>query len=115
MHSAWKEVMHEKMNALLSRGIWDFIPTVPNQVVIGCRQVFPVKYCPDGSIDMYKSHLVVKGYTRTYSIDDLEILMRMAFERILLFLEFVCTLRVSYKLGVFLEFVSCLYMESFYF
>jgi len=41
-------------------------------VIVGCRWVFTLKYCPDGSVDRYKATLVAKGYTQTYVIDYFE-------------------------------------------
>ena len=61
--------MDEEMKALTSRETWKLV-SAPTDV--GCRWVFTLKYCQDGSVDRYKARLVVKGYTQTYDIDYFE-------------------------------------------
>ena len=45
---------------------------------MGCKWIFIVKYKIDGSIDHYKSRLVVKGFPQTYGIDYQETFAPMA-------------------------------------
>lgn len=47
----------------------DLVPPPPNINIIGCKWVFRTKFNPDGSIHMYKSRLVAKGYNQQPCID----------------------------------------------
>jgi len=65
----WKQVMDEKMEALISRRTWELIFAPTNALVVGCRWVYTLKYLPDGSVYQYKARLVAKCYTQTYGVD----------------------------------------------
>jgi hypothetical protein len=60
----WKEVVHSKMDSILSNGIWE-LPEQPfGCKPVGCKWVFKKKLNkPNGTIDKYKAQLVAKGYT----------------------------------------------------
>ena len=62
--------MNEEMDALISRETWELI-SAPKDVM-GCRQVYTLKYRPDGLVVRYKGKLVAKGYTQTYGVDYFE-------------------------------------------
>jgi len=64
--------MNEEMKALDSRGTWKLVSAPTDAVIVGCRWVFTLEYCPDGSVDRYKTRLVTKGYTQTYGINYFE-------------------------------------------
>lgn len=42
---------------------WTLCSLPTNKTPTGCKRVYGIKYIVDGSIDMYKAHLVAKGYT----------------------------------------------------
>jgi len=67
---AWKQAMHEEMDALVSRETWELI-SVPKNIVVVCQWVYTLNYHPDGSVDRYKARLV-KYYTQTYDVDYFE-------------------------------------------
>ena len=36
---------------------------------ISCKWVYKIKTCPDGSIERYKAHMVVRGFLQHYGLD----------------------------------------------
>lgn len=45
------------------------ISLLEKNLAIWCKWIFNVKDKENGSIDRYKAHLFVKGFTQTYGID----------------------------------------------
>ena len=37
--------------------------------MVGCKWIYKIKICSDGSIEHYKDHLVAKGFTQEHEID----------------------------------------------
>ena len=68
----WKEAVFEEMKALEKNGTWELVDLPRGKKTVGCKWVFTVKYESDGSLELYKSRLVSKGFTQTYGIDYLE-------------------------------------------
>jgi len=66
---AWKQAMDEEIKALTSKGTWELVSAPTDEVVVGCRWVFNLKYRLDGSVDRYKARIMANGYTQTYDID----------------------------------------------
>ena len=64
--------MVEEIDTLVSRWTWELVYAPTDAVVVGCRWVYILKYCPDGFVDLYKARLVAEGYTQTYGVDYFE-------------------------------------------
>ena len=69
---AWKQVIDEEIDALISRETWELVSAPKDIIVVGCRWVYTLKYRPDGSVNRYKVRLVAKRYTQTYGVDYFE-------------------------------------------
>ena len=41
----------------------------PKKSVVGCKWIYKIKTRFDGSIECYKTHFIVKGFTQEYEID----------------------------------------------
>lgn len=65
----WKETVEEEMWTLEKNNNWDIVDLPTNTEPIGCKQVFTVKLKPDGSVDLYKARLAVKGYAQTNGVN----------------------------------------------
>ena len=65
----WREAMSTKLTALMKHGTWDLVLPPSNCTPVGCKWVFRVKRHADGSVDIFKAHLVAKGYDQRPGID----------------------------------------------
>ena len=65
----WRDVMAKEIQALESNHTWSLCSLPPNKISIGCKWVYKLKYCPNGSIERHKARLIVKWYTQVEGID----------------------------------------------
>ena len=80
--------MKEELDVLSKNHTWDLVTLLPGKSVVGCKWIYKIKTCSDGSIERYKTRLVAKGFTHEYEIDYEETFTPIA--RI----SFVCALLV---------------------
>ena len=66
---SWQIIMKEELDTLSKNYTWDLVTLLPRKSVVGCKWIYKIKTRPDGSIERYKTHLVVKDFTREYGID----------------------------------------------
>ena len=65
----WLATMGIKLNTFKEIGLYQEVETLPNCKIIDSKWVFKIKRRPNGEIDKYKAHLVVKGYTQIEGLD----------------------------------------------
>jgi hypothetical protein len=65
----WKQSMDEEIQALLSMGVYEIVPSPPNVHALDCRWVYKIKRDSVGNIDKYKSRVVVKGFQQKAGVD----------------------------------------------
>jgi hypothetical protein len=60
----WKEAISSEMDSIMSNETWEVIERPYGCKPIGSKWVFKKKLRPDGTIEMYKARLVIKGYSQ---------------------------------------------------
>jgi len=68
-HPGWHQAMTDELSALHNSGTWELDSLSSAKSVVGYMWVFAIKVGPDGTIDRFKAHLVVKGYTQFFGLD----------------------------------------------
>ena len=58
----WMAVMQKEFDALLRNRTWQLVPRPWHANVITGKWVFKHKLRPDGTLDRYKKHWVVRGF-----------------------------------------------------
>ena len=59
----WQVAIKEELDALSKNHTWDLVTLPPGKSVVGCKWIYKIKTHSDGSIECYKTHVVVKGFT----------------------------------------------------
>ena len=61
--------MKEELDALSKNHIWNLVTLPLGKSVVGCKWIYKIKTCSNGSIERYKTHLIAKDFTHEYEID----------------------------------------------
>jgi hypothetical protein len=61
--------MKEELDALHKNNTWDQVDLPFEKSVVGCKWVYKIKTCSDGTVDRYKARLVARGFTQEYGVD----------------------------------------------
>lgn len=67
-----KNAIESEFHALLLNGTWDLMTFHVTKYTIGCKWVFCIKLKINQTLDIYKTHLVAKGFLQTIVIDFFE-------------------------------------------
>jgi len=76
----------------MKNNTWTLVDLPKGAKTIGCKWIFKKNYHPDGSIEKYKTRLVVKGFTQKHNInyfDTFSLVTRISSIRVLLALAFI--------------------------
>ena len=66
----WQIAMKEELDALSKNHTWEDLVTFPlGKSVVGCKWIYKIQTCSDGSIKRYKARLGAKGFMQEYGID----------------------------------------------
>ena len=59
----------DEMMMILKKETWTLVDRPTNKKVIGVRWVYKTKLNVDGSINKFKTRLVVRGYSQQHGVD----------------------------------------------
>jgi hypothetical protein len=65
----WHAAMEEEYGALISNGTWELVPRPQGSNVVTGKWVFMHKLRVDGTLDRYKAHCVLRGFTQHPEVD----------------------------------------------
>ena len=61
--------MKEELDTLSKNHTWDLVTLPPGKSVVGCKWIYKIKTHSNGSIERYKTCLIVKSFTQDYGVD----------------------------------------------
>jgi hypothetical protein len=64
----WRHSMKKEFDALIANNTWDLVSPVGSNVVTG-KWIFKHKFNSDGSLERYKAHWVLRGFTQQPGVD----------------------------------------------
>ncbi len=65
----WKAVIDFEIGQLLANNTQEEKPCPDGVNLISSKQVFLLKFCPDGVLERFKARLVARGFTQQYRVD----------------------------------------------
>ena len=65
----WREAMPKEIEALELKHTWNIVDLPPGRKPINCKWVYKAKYNSDGSIEKYKTRLVIQGDKQVEGFD----------------------------------------------
>jgi histone deacetylase 1/2 len=65
----WRATMEDEFRALQLNNTWDLITRPPGTNIVTGKWIFTHKFNTDDTLERYKAHLVVRGFTQSPSID----------------------------------------------
>jgi hypothetical protein len=60
----WHRAMEEEFAALIANNTWELVPRPVGSNVITVKWIFKHKFNSDGSLEWYKAHWVLRGFTQ---------------------------------------------------
>lgn len=93
----WIESMQREHDSLIQNNTWVLVRLPTGRKALSCKWVFRVKYLSDGTIEKYKSRLVIKGFLQREGIDYNEIfspVIRMEALRLMLAIATILDLEI---------------------
>ena len=74
---AWQVAMQQELSALEANDTWVEAALPKGKKPISCKWVYKIKKHADGTVERYKSRLVIKGCTQKAGIDILKLFLQL--------------------------------------
>lgn len=71
-HKHWMDAMRDEIDSMARNRIWELVDLPPRYKSIRNKWIFKAKHQADGSIDKFKTRLVVKGFIQIERVDNSE-------------------------------------------
>ena len=55
--------MVEKYDSIMRNRVWKVVSRLQGKKVVGSRWIYKVKHATYGSVEKYKAHFIVKGFS----------------------------------------------------
>ena len=65
----WLNSIKSEMQSIYDNQVWTLVDPPKGVKTIRCKWVFKEKTDMDGNVNVFKAHLVVKGFTQTHGVD----------------------------------------------
>ena len=69
VHKHWVDAMNCELAALELNGTWEITDLPPGKAAIDCKWLFKTKFKPDGTVERFKSRLVILGCRQVLGVD----------------------------------------------
>jgi hypothetical protein len=56
--------MMEEYASIMKNDVWEVVPRLKGQKVVGSKWIYKVKHVVDGIVDKYKARFVAKGFSQ---------------------------------------------------
>lgn len=70
--SEWQEAMQKEISVLTTNKTWELVELPPGKKPISFKWIYKIKSKADGTIERYKTRLVVRDFTQKEGIDFIE-------------------------------------------
>ena len=68
-HHCWQRSKENEYSGLKDKGTWKLVPRTTGVPILGNKWVFRIKTTVNGTIEKYKSRLVILGYNQIYGVN----------------------------------------------
>ena len=66
---SWKVGINDEMGSIIGNNTWILTDLAPSCTLVGCKWIFTIKRRPNGSVNWFKTRLVVQGFQQKNGID----------------------------------------------
>jgi hypothetical protein len=65
----WRNAMMKEYNSIMKNDVWEVVRRPEGKSMVTFRWLYKLKYVVDGSIEKYKAHFVVWGFSQVEGVD----------------------------------------------
>jgi hypothetical protein len=65
----WRDAMVEEYASIMKNDVWEIVPRPEGKSVVTSRWLYKIKHVADGSVEKFKAHFVVWGFSQVEGVD----------------------------------------------